>query len=130
MNISEASRMISQLKKIFPNLIYIDQNNTNRSTEYSWYLTPKNEVIGIKKTDLTKKDQALLELVLSPYSGAHPPITRQEKAWSKLIYEHDQTAFHDQKFNYRFTLFTLSEPLLEPTDFKEAIDGLYSNRPT
>src|SRR5699024_4503873 len=62
--------------------------------------------------------------------GAHPPITRQQKAWSKLIYEHDQTAFHDQKFNYRFTLFTLSEPLLEPTDFKEAIDGLYSNRPT
>lgn len=121
--------MINQLKRIFPSLINSQQNKSEHSTDYSWFVTPGNEIIGIEKSELNKKDQALLKLILTPYQGVHPPVTRHEKAWFQLIFEQDITAFNDKPTDYRFILFTLSEPLPDPTDFRAAIDGLYSSRP-
>lgn len=122
--------MLNQLREVFPNLIFREQHKTARRNDYAWYMTPDNEIIGIEKSVLTKRDITLLDLFLSPYSGAHPPITKRERAWFELIYEQKNGAFFDRSFDYRFIIFTLSEPLSDPNDFKEAFGGLYSKRPT
>lgn len=121
--------MINQLKKIFPSLINSQENTAEYSKAYSWFVTPENEIIGIKKTELDKKDHALLKLILTPYFGTHPPVTKRENAWFQLIFEQDLSAITNQPHDYRFILFKLSKPLPDPTDFNEAIDGLYSERP-
>ena len=121
--------MIEKLKNIYSTLIVTQPNQIERSANYQWFITPANEIIGIEKQELDKKEQSLLRLFLTPYQGAHPPVTTREKGWYQLINEQEEPKFKQQPNLYRFILFTLSEPLIDPTDFRAAIDGLYSTRP-
>ncbi|HHU20598.1 MAG TPA: hypothetical protein GXZ58_10370 [Bacilli bacterium] len=121
--------MIEKLKNIYTSLIVKQPNQIERAADYQWFITPANEIIGIEKQELDKKDRSLLRLFLTPYQGAHPPVTTREKKWYQLINEQEEPNFKQQPSLYRFILFTLSEPLIDPTDFREAIDGLYSTRP-
>lgn len=121
--------MIEKLKSIYTSLIIKQPNQTEQSADYQWFITPANEIIGIEKQELNKKDQSLLRLFLTPYHGAHPPVTTREKSWYQLINEQEEPNFTQNPNLYRFILFNLSEPLTDPTDFRTAIDGLYSTRP-
>ena len=121
--------MIKQLKSIYPSLIIEQSNKINRSSDYQWFITPDNEIVGIKKTELNTKDQTLLSFFLTPYNGAHAPVTEHEQVWYQLVNEQSDTDFSNKPDTFRFILFTLSEPLADQTDFRAALDGLYSTRP-
>lgn len=121
--------MIEKLRKIYTSLIIKQPNQIEQSADYQWFITPANEIIGIEKQELDKKDQLLLRLFMSPYHGAHPPVTTREKNWYQLIIEQEEPSAIQKPSLYRFTLFNLSEPLSDPTDFRTAIDGLYSTCP-
>lgn len=121
--------MIDQLKKIYSSLVIKQPNQTNQPAKYQWFMTADNTIIGIEKQELDQKDQSLLELILTPYHGAHPPVTNREQCWHHLINELDESTFNHKPKQYRFILYTLSEPMADPEDFRTAIDGLYSSRP-
>ncbi|WP_067840664.1 PucR family transcriptional regulator [Amphibacillus sediminis] len=121
--------MIDQLKQLFPSLLTNQQISPDQSTDYKWFTTPNNEVIGIKDTELVNKDQALLSLFLTPYHGAHPPVTAKEHAWYKLLFEKGLNQLTERPEFYRLVYFSLSKPLADPLAFREAITGLYPEQP-
>lgn len=117
--------MLNQLKKIFPSLISGNETNQTSATDYQWFTTSENEIVGINKNELDHKKTALLELILTPYYGAHPPTTDREKAWYHLLFDDPNDSLKPSPVHYRFVYFSMSEPLQDPNDFREAIDGLY-----
>ncbi|WP_017470697.1 PucR family transcriptional regulator [Amphibacillus jilinensis] len=122
--------MINQLKQLYPSLTMINDQESVDFSKYKWFTTPSNDVIGIAKTELDNRDLTLLSLMLTPYYGAHPPITTREKQWYQLLFEpFAETSFNLLSKDYRFVYFSLSELLTDPTDFRAAIDGLYPTTP-
>lgn len=118
--------MLKQLKKLYPSLI-TDLKHKKRK-EYLWFQTPDQQVVGILKDELNQKETDLLDLLLSPYYGAHPPVTAREKQWFEGLIEGTNPIDYAPK-EYRFVYFSLSEPLQNPEDFREAIYGLYQKPP-
>jgi len=121
--------MIKKLKKIYPSLLVEHPNNLEHAADYQWYMTTKNDIFGIKKTELNQKDDQLLQFFLTPYNGAHAPVTKHEQDWYEFVIEQKDVTFSKGLSVYRFILFTLSEPIADQTDFREAIAGIYSTRP-
>ncbi|MBM7540088.1 PucR family transcriptional regulator [Amphibacillus cookii] len=121
--------MINQLKQLYPSLTIINEQESVDFYAYKWFTTSSNDVIGIAKTELDDKDLTLLSLMLTPYHGAHPPITAREQLWYQLLFEQFPETFNLLSKDYRFVYFSLSESLTDPTDFREAIDGLYPITP-
>src|SRR5690625_3887963 len=121
--------MIKKFKKIYPSLLVEHPNNLELAADYQWYMTTKNDIFGIKKTELNQKDDQLLQFFLTPYNGAHAPVTKHEQDWYEFVIEQKDVTFSKGLSVYRFILFTLSEPIADQTDFREAIDAIYSTHP-
>ncbi|MFB1051117.1 PucR family transcriptional regulator [Paraliobacillus sp. JSM ZJ581] len=120
--------MLQKLKNIFPSLIHENMIDPINKKDYQWFITPNDEIIGIKHQEITTKDNAILKTFLTSYHGLQLPSTEIEKKWSAFLFGNDNTEWIEMPETYRFIFFSLSE---EPTDlaaFQEAIYGLFPNR--
>ncbi|GEN56860.1 hypothetical protein GCM10012290_16260 [Halolactibacillus alkaliphilus] len=118
--------MIKRLKALYPSLI-TDEERQGKGPYY-WFTTSDNQLIGILENEIKEKEHELLDLLLTPYHGAYPPVTEREQAWYDWIFEGTNFISAAPK-EYRFIYFSLSDALSDPNDFREAIYGMYSYKP-
>lgn len=120
----EVLYMIKQLKKLFPSIqIYHEQ--TDLQDNYEWYVTFDNEVIGICKKELTKKDKAILSAFLKRYNIIFPKQTKKEADWHQLIFQPNGQNSLEIEQDYRFVYFDIEQDEIDPTTFKDAIEQLF-----
>ncbi|WP_186579196.1 PucR family transcriptional regulator [Aquibacillus kalidii] len=122
--------MIEKLKQIYPSLIEIQSDSDVDTDQYVWYITSTHHIVGIHKSELSDKENNLLETFLSPYYTNQAPITNREKEWLNVIYNGgDQTKFKTEEIlNYRFIYFSLSDDTVDPISFREAVHGLFPSK--
>lgn len=122
--------MFEQLQQMFPNIIMISDESPAEAGDYKWYVTADHEIVGIPEDELSEREIDLLELFLTPHKGNQLPTTEQEKWWMNVLFhqespkstaDHPVSAFH-------FVYFSLSEELIDPESFREAIYGLFPNQ--
>src|SRR5690625_1836988 len=77
--------MIKKLQNVFPTLIIYSEANDIRLENYDWFITKDDDVFGISKKELTKKDQTLLATLLQPYYPNLPLQTKVENVWINEI---------------------------------------------
>ncbi|TWT01916.1 CdaR family transcriptional regulator [Planomicrobium sp. CPCC 101079] len=119
--------MIEQLRKLFPSLLIYTTEDGALDASYKWFISGNNDIIGIHQTELTEKDQAMLNAFLSPYNINFPPMTDEERRWKKAI---DQAEEHPpftfpSAIPYRFIYFSINKNQITPVFFHEAIQELF-----
>ncbi|MEC5423711.1 helix-turn-helix domain-containing protein [Virgibacillus sp. C22-A2] len=119
--------MVKQLKKIFPSFIFFQDYKQVTATEYQWFITADNQIIGIDNSELTQKDTSILTTFLSPYNINIPLPTAEEQLWRKRI-ESTKTISHHELGTtvYRFVYFSIQKNQIEPKLFKEAIYAFFT----
>lgn len=117
--------MIQQLKKLFPSLLTIEETQYLH-TDYKWYISADQQIIGILKEELTEKDQAILATFLQPYEQTFPLQTEKERKWSQMIYADKPNSNKLDCKMYRFIHFYTEYNQIDPVTFKEAIEQLFT----
>lgn len=120
--------MIQKLKKIYSSLVVYEEHIENFNPNYQWYITDQNEIIGIEKKELAKKDASLLAVFLSPYDIQFPILTTEEQKWYDIIHSNDHQVNDRFKHSYRFVYFSMQENQIESNTFKDAIQELFSQQ--
>ncbi|MFA1819098.1 PucR family transcriptional regulator [Virgibacillus oceani] len=119
--------MINHLQNIFPSLISYDEKTSDMSDAYQWFVTDKEEVIGIKENELTPKDVKLLTAFLSPYNSRLPVQTKTEKQWLEILYDPNCQPFISKKQKpFRFVHFSIKKNQISAHAFKAAIHELFT----
>ncbi|SDN13087.1 PucR C-terminal helix-turn-helix domain-containing protein [Psychrobacillus sp. OK028] len=121
--------MINQLKEVFSTLKVHKDGSNQLDSDYKWFATDKEEIIGIRNDELTSKDVSLLTTFLTPYNVKFPTPTQAERNWRKIIYstdlgEKDWKPSHP----FRFVYFSFNKNQIEPLLFKDAIEGLFDKQ--
>ncbi|WP_087973369.1 PucR family transcriptional regulator [Oceanobacillus rekensis] len=116
--------MQHMLKKVFSTFLIYDKNLSIVSNDYKWFLTTTNEVIGIHKSELSKKDTAILSAFLTPYHLTIPKPTKQEVIWKERIQTSSDSGTPDKAF--RFIYFSYKKNQMEATMFKTIIQEFFS----
>lgn len=119
--------MIDKLKSIYPSLTAIEQADKEKLTEYAWFQSEREERFGILKEELSPKELELLQAVITPIDLGSPSMTEAEEDWAELLFrgnKNERLAInHDSPF--RFLFFSLQDPAIDPSFFKEAIHGFF-----
>ncbi|UOQ86634.1 PucR family transcriptional regulator [Gracilibacillus salinarum] len=119
--------MLEQLQQMFPNLITHHDEPTLNTLTYNWYVTPDNDIIGLPKEELTKRELELLDILLSPYKANQPPTTDREQQWMDILFHQEipKQMVEEKMASFHFVYFSLSDESVDPESFREAIDGLF-----
>ncbi len=120
--------MIQKLRKIYSSLIVHENKLENFNHNYKWFMTDKNEIIGIDKNEITPRDASLLATFLMPYDVQFPVLTTEEQKWHDMIHSTETTIKFELKHPYRFVYFSMQENQIEPITFKDAIQELFSKQ--
>ena len=120
--------MLDQLQDMFPNLIKADDGATVNHSDYKWFVTKENDIIGIPGDDISARELELLTILLTPYKANQPPMTEQEKWWSDILF-HQYTPSNQEDKRYYFVYFSLSDETVDPDNFREAIYGIFPDKP-
>ena len=120
---------VNQLQTIYPSLVCLPSDQPLEVKEYKWYQTNRDEIVGIKKSDLTDREMHMLDLFLTPYRYDTPYITEREQQWLDAIYHNQIDSFkkNNAPERFRFVFFQLSERDTDQETFREAIQGLFSS---
>jgi hypothetical protein len=120
--------MINHLQDIFPSLISYDEKSPDLSEDYQWFVTDSGEVFGIKKNELTPKDNKLLIAFLSPYNSRLPVQTKKEKQWLEILHDYKSETSGDavQQVPFRFVYFSIKKNQISSHAFKSAIHELFA----
>ncbi|WP_407272931.1 PucR family transcriptional regulator [Radiobacillus sp. PE A8.2] len=119
--------MLNQLKIIFPSLIEAYSDAPLDTDQYNWYTTEDNTIIGIANIEITEKDRLLLETFLTPYHANQAPGTEKEKLWMQILFDNQSTTTMEN-LPYRFIFFAVSDTEVDPSAFREAIQGLFPSK--
>lgn len=114
--------MLEQLKKTFSSF-FIFSGNQDIPSGYQWFTTADDEIIGIAKAELTKKDIAILSAFLSPYNIKFPVLNEHEKIWKKRITTNSN---NETVPPFRFVFFSIDKSKVDPRSFKEALYELFA----
>ncbi|WP_391209656.1 PucR family transcriptional regulator [Psychrobacillus sp. L4] len=122
--------MINQLRKIYPSLCIYTAGFDDLDSNYKWFTTDKNEIIGFYEEELTAKDISLLTTFLLPYHIQFPIPTLEEKKWREVIYSTESSADAEFKSSnsYRFVYFSIQKNQIDPILFKEVIQELFAKQ--
>lgn len=121
--------MLEQLQTMFPNLLIITDEDTMDTEHYKWYVTDQNEIVGIPNNELTKREAALLDIMLTPYKANQPPTTDREKMWMDILYQKEIPKQMMKNISpFHFVCFSLSDETVDPISFREAIHGLFPEK--
>lgn len=118
--------MISKLRKIYSSLIVYLDDIDHFDSEYKWFITAEQEIIGVRKDELTTKDTSILSAFLNPYNIDFPVSTELEKKWKQIVYKDEKNAAFELINPYRFVYFSIKENQINPATFKDAIQELFS----
>ncbi|MFC4024542.1 PucR family transcriptional regulator [Oceanobacillus longus] len=116
--------MQRMLKNVFSTFLIYDKNSPTVPDAYQWFLTNTNEIIGIHKNELSKKDTAILSAFLTPYNLNIPKPTKQELLWKERIQTSPESDIPDQGF--RFIYFSYKKNQIEADIFKATIQEFFS----
>ncbi|WP_158701764.1 PucR family transcriptional regulator [Lentibacillus sp. Marseille-P4043] len=120
--------MIKKLQSIFPSLRTQAPENQDEKDCYKWFITPENEVIGIRQTELTEKDITLLAAFLTPYNVNLPRLTKKEQQWMQQINQDESAMTLHNIEAYRFVYFTFPANKLDPSAFRDAIHEIFTRQ--
>ncbi|MFD1037645.1 PucR family transcriptional regulator [Virgibacillus byunsanensis] len=115
--------MINKLRSIFPSLITYEKYPITSDDTYKWFITTTDELIGIKKRELTTKDDVLLNTFLQPYDSVFPVPTMDEQRWQTRITTEKPAK---TRSTYRFIYFSIQKNQIDPHTFKNAINELFN----
>ena len=115
--------MQHMLKKVFSTFLIYDKNSSIVPDHYKWFLTTTNEVVGIHKDELSKKDTAILSAFLTPYHLTIPKPTKQEVIWKERIQTSSNNETCDKPF--RFIYFSYKKNQMEADMFKIIIQEFF-----
>ncbi len=114
--------MLKQLRNTFSSFRIFHESGDNPEN-YQWFITNDNQIIGMDKAELTKKDTAILSAFLTPYDTQFPVPTTQEKLWIERIHGSATTADIPP---FRFVYFTIRKNQINLFSFKEAIHTFFA----
>ncbi|MFZ3577328.1 PucR family transcriptional regulator [Virgibacillus sp. DJP39] len=118
--------MINQLQNIFPSLIIYDPKYKHLHEGFKWFSSEDNQIVGIHKSEITDKEEALLSAFLSPYNELGTQLTNKEQFWEDILHG-EQTILENKHLKfYRFIYFSFQQNRIEPNLFKEAIQSIAS----
>ncbi|GAA0300742.1 hypothetical protein GGQ92_001458 [Gracilibacillus halotolerans] len=120
--------MLDQLQYMFPNLVKAENGATINHSDYKWFVTKENDIVGIPADDITQRELELLTILLTPYKANQPPMTEQEKVWSDILF-HQHIPSNLEDHRYYFVYFSLSDETVDPDNFREAIYGIFFEKP-
>ncbi|QFF99159.1 regulator of polyketide synthase expression [Psychrobacillus glaciei] len=122
--------MINHLRKIYPSLRIYIAGIDDLDSNYKWFTTDKNEIIGICEEELTAKDISLLTTFLLPHHIQFPIPTLEEKKWREVVYSSESNAHVEFKSSnsYRFVYFSIQKNQIDPILFKEVIQELFAKQ--
>lgn len=117
--------MIEQLRKVYTTLLIVENTNESFNPNYKWFISDKQEIIGIHEDELTSKDLSLLQAFLTPYEVQYPQITSEEQRWLGLVGGEDLSNQKENNHPYRFVYFSINRQQINPRQFKSAICELF-----
>ncbi|WP_129731533.1 MULTISPECIES: PucR family transcriptional regulator [Bacillaceae] len=122
--------MLEKLKRYYQGHIVTD-TTPNNYEEYCWYTDEQDNTIGIEKKMLTKKDEELLSVFLTPVSDEELSISSEQHAWKRFLFQSAEDVhsipFHGQMKTVRFLHFAMKESFFEKQALEEALQGLLSS---
>ncbi len=116
---------MQRLKKIFPSLIIYEEVDHKHLSEYQWFRTKEQEVIGILKKQMTPEGLALLNVFLIPHNIQFPVATVKENEWKEAV-QQKQTESLEVTNACRFIAFSFNRAQMNPIQFKVAICELFN----
>ncbi|AQQ52341.1 PucR family transcriptional regulator [Planococcus lenghuensis] len=122
--------MVDSLRAIYPSLIIYEEEIHDFDRSYKWFVTKENDIIGIRRDELTSKDIAVLNAFLMPYDTEFPFLTDEERDWQAAVAPDKQNPAGDAagELPYRFVYFSIRKNQISPAAFKEAIQELFARR--
>lgn len=120
--------MFKKLQKIFSTLMIYSEATDSDIENYDWFSTKDNDVFGISKQELTKKDQTLLATFLKPYNTNLPLQTKTENDWINKINGVQQETALQVNGPFRFVYFSMKEHQINSTSFREALNELFAKQ--
>lgn len=122
--------MINQLRKVFKSLLIYNEGSHQLDSNFKWFSTDQQEIIGIHQDELSVKDSAIIEAFLTPYNTQFPVLTAKEEMWHALI--HSPEAIGTNPFevvgSYRFISFSIKKDQTDPITFKDALHELFGKK--
>ncbi|MBX0357217.1 CdaR family transcriptional regulator [Halobacillus sp. Nhm2S1] len=116
--------VVDQLKRLYPS-ITINKLGFDNHTEYKWFQTENDEIVGIKKDELDHPSSELLSIFLKPLSSEESTMTEREKQWSSFLYKKEETQEMVWPVSFRFVLFSIEDVEAEKAIVKEALQSLF-----
>src|SRR5699024_8699812 len=117
--------MIQTLQTIFPSCISLADSPAFPTSEYRWFLTHDNDMIGIRQEELTEKDWTLLSAFLQRYNTKFPAMTQTEQQWEKVFRQGADVVYPPGSGRYRLIYFSYAVNGLDPVEFNEAIKAIF-----
>ncbi|UOY92033.1 helix-turn-helix domain-containing protein [Ectobacillus sp. JY-23] len=113
--------MLDKLKQYYGTVVTDTSEDTYAL--YRWYADTSGQKFGILKENLTKKDEALLSLFLTPL--LEDDWSPAQKAWKSFLFQSASYPLTEAKA-VRFLHFSLKQPFFEKQAWQEALSGLLS----
>ncbi|SER84806.1 PucR C-terminal helix-turn-helix domain-containing protein [Gracilibacillus ureilyticus] len=122
--------MLKQLQEMFPHLIKATEGMLKESNDYKWFLTNENDIIGISQSELSQREEALLNILLTPYHANEPPTNHREKLWMDVLFHQEisKELMDGPLEKFQFVYFSFSDETVDPDGFREAIYGLFPRK--
>lgn len=122
--------MINQLRKVFKSLLIYKEGSHQLNSDFKWFLTDEQVIIGIHKDELSTKDLSIIEAFLTPYNVNFPVLTAHEEKWRLLLHSPQASENHyfELEGSYRFVSFAIKKDQTNPSSFKEAIQEIFGKR--
>ncbi|MFX3624167.1 MAG: helix-turn-helix domain-containing protein [Ectobacillus sp.] len=122
--------MLEKLRQYYDGHIIVDEFPEHRE-DYKWYTDHANRIVGIAKKKLTKKEEELLSVFLTPLSIEDTYLSAEQQTWKELLYneqlENIDILLQKSIKLVRFLHFSLKEPFFEKRAWEEALSGLLSS---
>lgn len=117
--------MIEHLKQLYPHDIMTDPSKVSSHDDYIWFQTEKGP-IGLLKSAISAKEQALLEMFLTSYVTGQN-LTREQSFWHDLLFTgRTPSQAQDREIDsFRFIHLFVKDPAIDKVSFAEAVDGLF-----
>lgn len=122
--------MVDSLRAIYPSLVVYEEGVQELDRSYKWFATKENDIIGIRRDELTPKDISVLTAFLTPYDTEFPFLTEEERDWRIAVDPDAQIPSERSagELSYRFVYFSIRKNQISPGAFKEAIQELFARR--
>lgn len=123
--------MFEKLKQYYKGHIIVGDIPSDAEA-YQWYTNEQNETIGVAKHVLTRKDEDLLSLFLTPVSIEQFQLSHEQRMWQEFLFHNGANelllSLPKQIKTVRFLHFSFKQGFIERNALEEALSGLLSSQ--